>query len=443
MFPAAMSPAAMFPAARHPAARPAPAGRLRRIRRTITVLLATLVIPGCAAPNTAPDRLTPLPTAPAPPGGPLTVLVWGSSTDTGNLPYQELTVITRAFTDSVNASGGVNGRVLSVVTCDDHGDADGAQACARQAVEQRVSAVIGGYDAHTERALPILAAAGIAFLETAEPAGAGVRSPIAFPIVGGIPVQVLGAAMLAAAHRCSRVAVLTEDGLYPGSLDGLTAAGLAGSAAVVAGTYRVTGVLGDLDPTLAEATRAGDCLLVAAGTQTTGRIIGAVAAHRYPHQVFMIGAGNPGRVAARYPDLGRQVLAADPLPPVSDPVWRPFRDALASNPDGWTVESDGEAQRASWAAFEVFLLIGRRTITFDANSVLTTLRATSALDTGGLLPPLSFDRASPVPGMPRLANLSVTVQGFPDGQLARLRPGFTSVEAALATAAGPPDRPAR
>src|ERR1700744_4972426 len=104
MFPAAMFPAARHPAARHPAARPAPAGRLRRIRRTITVLLAALVIPGCAAPNTAPDRLTPLPTAPAPPGGPLTVLVWGSSTDTGNLPYQELTVITRAFTDSVNAS---------------------------------------------------------------------------------------------------------------------------------------------------------------------------------------------------------------------------------------------------------------------------------------------------------------------------------------------------
>ena len=365
------------------------------------------------------------------------MLAWGSSTDTDNLPYPELTVIAHAFADSVNSSGGVNGRVLSVLTCDDQGSAAGAQVCARQAVTQRVAAVIGSYGAHTEQALPILAAAGIAFLETAEPAGAGLRSPIAFPVIGGIPIQVFGAATIAARRRCTRVAVLAEDGLYPGPLAGFVTPGLDSGGGALSGEYRVSGVLGQLDPALAEATSNSDCLLIAADTQTTSRIIGAVQAHRYRQPIFMIGAGDPGRIAATYPELAGQVMAADPCPPLSEPQWRQYRDALANARDGWTVQAGGEAQRASWAAFEVFLMIGRRIVTFDAASVLGALRSDGPADSGGLLPPLDFRRDAAIAGMPRLANPNVTLQGFPAGHLERVTPGYLDLSAALTRVATP------
>lgn len=371
------------------------------------------------------------------------MLAWGSSANTTAVPFAELTVIARAFTDTVNASGGVNGRVLTVLTCDDLGTDAGAIGCAHQAVERQVAAVIGGYDAHTETALPILASAGIALLETAEPAGAGLRGPIAFPVIGGIPIQVFGAATVAAAHGCTRVAVLTEDGLYPGALAALVRTALGDSGAVLAGEYRLTGAPDDLDPVLAEATRSSDCLLIAAGPQSTGRGVGAIEANRYPQRIFLIGAGDPGQVVQRYPELADRVLAIDPCPPLSDPVWRRYLDALASAPDGATVEAGGVAQRASWAAFEVFLQIGRRMITFDAASVRAALRTTGPVDAGGMLPPIEFGRDSVIPAMPRLVNPNITVQGFRHGRLERLTPGFTDLGPALARAATPSAIPSR
>jgi ABC-type branched-subunit amino acid transport system substrate-binding protein len=60
--------------------------------------------------------------------------------------YPELYVGAEAAAHHIDRSGGVNGRTVKVVACDTKGDANAAVACAEQAKQQGVDAVIGALD---------------------------------------------------------------------------------------------------------------------------------------------------------------------------------------------------------------------------------------------------------------------------------------------------------
>ncbi|MGW0585109.1 ABC transporter substrate-binding protein, partial [Streptomyces sp. NPDC002920] len=56
-----------------------------------------------------------------------------------------MTSFARAYARWVNAHGGLGGRKLTVLTCNDHNNTVSAAACARRAVREKAVAVVGSY----------------------------------------------------------------------------------------------------------------------------------------------------------------------------------------------------------------------------------------------------------------------------------------------------------
>lgn len=77
----------------------------------------------------------------------ITVMTWApEQTAATNKPG--MPAMAKAYARWVNSRGGINGRKLKVLTCNDHNDNVDAANCARRAVDENVVAVVGSYSQH-------------------------------------------------------------------------------------------------------------------------------------------------------------------------------------------------------------------------------------------------------------------------------------------------------
>lgn len=421
--------------------------RMRRARVVICVaVLVGGLLAGCAGHGAADGpELAPLGTAPPPPGAPVRVMIWAPQSTVATMAYPDLPWIAAAFADLINTQGGVNGRPLVVINCDEGGEPAGAARCAQEAVSQRVLAVVGSYSAYPGEYLPVLERAGIPYLGGAAVGPEELTSPVAFPITGGPSLLVLGAARLAAMQGCRRVSLVEQE--VPGSalersalersaLERSARAGLAAEGAVLTARTTLSGMPGPLTEQVDIATRDSDCVLLAAGDQGTQRFLAAFQQQGGRQQLYTLGAAQNEALAAQFPELSARTFRTDSLAPLVNGAWRRYRDAVARAPRGEQIDVGGTAQRRTWAAFEVFLQVARGLTRFDTASMLAALRGAVAVDTGGLVPALDFTRNRPLPGLERLFNSTVTYQRFDDGRFVELRPGFQDLAGALTTPAG-------
>ena len=89
----------------------------------------------------------------------------------------------------VDASGGINGRQLRVVTCNDDLTPTGATECADQAVSDHVTAVVGMESNYMSTILPILNAARIPSIGSVNSQSAEVTSPNSYTFTIGTNLE--------------------------------------------------------------------------------------------------------------------------------------------------------------------------------------------------------------------------------------------------------------
>lgn len=65
----------------------------------------------------------------------------------------------KAYARWINKGGGINGRKLNVITCNEQNDSVRAAECARRAVKEDVAAVVGSYSQYGRSLLSPLEAA--------------------------------------------------------------------------------------------------------------------------------------------------------------------------------------------------------------------------------------------------------------------------------------------
>lgn len=141
--------------------------------------------------------------------GPVTVMTWAPQhTRTADMPG--MPAMAQAYARWINADGGIGGRELRVITCNDHDDTVSAAACAQRAVQEDVTAVVGSYSRHSRAFLSPLEAAGIPYL-----GGFGVTedeftSPLSYPVNGGRPALFAGLGRQLAGE-CGPVALIRPD----------------------------------------------------------------------------------------------------------------------------------------------------------------------------------------------------------------------------------------
>jgi branched-chain amino acid transport system substrate-binding protein len=111
---------------------------------------------------------------------------------------------------TVNAQGGIGGRPLEVVVCNDSGDAIKAQQCAQQFVSEQVIAVVGVSNQWGDNGLSVIEQAGIANV-TLPISLAEFVNPVSFPVTGGTAAQFPALASYLATDGATTVASIYVD----------------------------------------------------------------------------------------------------------------------------------------------------------------------------------------------------------------------------------------
>ncbi|MFC7470083.1 ABC transporter substrate-binding protein [Actinomadura keratinilytica] len=362
---------------------------------------------------------------------PVTVMTWAPER-TGATDKPGMPAMAEAIARWVNASGGVDGHELKVLTCDDGNNSEGAAACARRAVREDVVAVVGSYSQHGRSFLSPLEAADIPYIGGYGVTGEEFTSPLSYPVNGG------QAALLAGNGRqlgeeCGRVFLVRPDTVAGDALPGLLDAGLAeagaGRAVDVPApesareyTAQAARVLSAAPPGSARP----DCVTAVLGDRTdtffdTFRRARA-AEGREVRIASVLGGVDQSLVdrtgGARGPYEGAYVTGWYPV--ASDDRWAPMRRVIRDHAfDDNRIDPADASVQTTWIAYEV---LRRAVAAVDADRVTArevhrVLDDGLSVETGGLTPELRwrFEDLLAARDHPRLVNAEVTFQTVRSG----------------------------
>ncbi|MGF1425194.1 ABC transporter substrate-binding protein [Kitasatospora sp. LaBMicrA B282] len=368
----------------------------------------------------------------------LTVMTWAPS-GTGSTDRPGMTALATAIGDQVNATGGATGHHLRVLTCNEHNTADGATACAQQAVDAGAVAVIGSYSQYGDAFMPLLAAQGIPYIGGYGLSSPEFTSPVSYPVAGGTPALIAGSGRQLVAAGCRTVALIRPDTPAGDGLVGELAAALAPEG------LKLTDIRAKETSTdyTAQARQAigtdqpGNCITAALSPTPTLNLLDAL--RRQPRQntrlASVIGSFQQSVVDSTGGDSGplAGAYATGWYPPEASKVWAPLRAVINSTAAAGltSIDDSDPGVETTWVAYQVFLQavqrLGGKPVT--AKALRNELESGTAIDTGGVTPPLSWALTDMLASAdaPRLVNTSVTFQQVVNGRLAEPQPGFVDV----------------
>lgn len=377
---------------------------------------------------------------------PITVMTWApENTAATNKPG--MPALAKAYARWVNASGGINGHKLEVLTCNDHNDSVAAARCAERAVDANVVAVVGSYSQHSVSFLAPLQGAGIPYI-----GGYGITdeeflSPLSYPVNGGQPALLAGLGQQIA-DACGPVTLVRPDTIAGDQLPVLIDAGLR--------TGRHQGAIDQLAPedatsytdharqALVRATenpQQQGCVVPALGDRT-GTFMDSFRRARkdYPgvRTASVLGSVDQSAIDSTGGKSGpyENSYVTGWYPVSTDKRWDQMRSVIAKEAFGDNrIDPTDVGVQTTWIAYTVLREaveslgdgeVSSRTIRHALNKGLR-------VDTGGLTPKLSwrFEDMLADSEFPRLVNADVTFQTVRSGQLTAQRRGFVNMEKTL------------
>ncbi|GAA1432205.1 ABC transporter substrate-binding protein [Streptomyces thermospinosisporus] len=381
--------------------------------------------------------------------GPVTVMTWAPE-NTGANDKPGMPALARAYGRWVNARGGIGGRELRVLTCNERNDSVTVARCARRAVEEGAVAVVGSYSQHTDSFLNTLESAGIPYIGGYGLTNDEFTSPLSYPVNGGQPALLAGLGR-ALADRCGPVALVRPDTIAGDQLPPLLDSGLAAGGHGRAGDQRAAEDATAYDDHVRQALRratAGPgrpgCVVPALGDRTptfmdsfrraradfpevrTATVLGSV------DQTTINASGG-----ASGPYEGAYVTGW--YPQTSDERWDAMKEVVEREAFGDTrIDLADAGVQTTWIAYTVL----HRVVETLGGGEVSADAVTDALDgglkvsTGGLTPTLRWKPRQELAaaGFPRMVNAEVTQQVVRDGRLVAVGKGFTDTTGTLQAA---------
>ncbi|MEU0162478.1 ABC transporter substrate-binding protein [Streptomyces sp. NPDC006261] len=403
-----------------------------------TAVAGVLLLSGCGV----------LPGGPGGSGEPVTVMTWAPDQvdDADAVTMPGVPAMAKTYARWINEQGGIGGRELRVITCDERDTAAGAERCARQAVDRKVAAVVGSYSRHGQSAIPVLESGGIPYIGGYGASDEEFRSYLSYPVNGGQSALLAGHGRQLAGG-CRRVSLVRPDSLggarMPQLLNtGLLAAQRPGSTDILAPENATSY---EEQATKALRRRAGgSCVAAVLGSRTEtffdsfrrlepegervsiSSVLGSVSQPLIDRTGGRASPFEGAYVTGWYPDAG-------------DARWNGMREVIRKHAFGDnSIDPDDTGVQTTWIAYTalraVVEAIDDDTVT--ANKVTSALNRGTEVDTGGLTPVLRWrfkDLLGTSP-YPRIVNADVTFQVVREGRLIAQKKGFVDVTEALSDA---------
>ncbi|MFI8948204.1 ABC transporter substrate-binding protein [Streptomyces sp. NPDC053750] len=363
---------------------------------------------------------------------PITVMTWAPA-DTGATNKPGMPAFARAYARWINAQGGINGRKLNVLTCNDHNDSVTAAKCARRAVKENAVAVVGSYSQHADSFFPVLEGAGIPYIGGYGITNTEFTSPLSYPVNGGQPALLAGLGS-ALADTCGPVTLVRPDTIAGDQLPVLLDSGLTAGGHEPSHDQRAeedaTEYDGQseraLERTTTDPTEPG-CVVPVLGDRT-GTFMDSFRRARTDYAevrtATVLGSADQTTInasgGATGPYEGAYVTGW--YPAASDPAWDGMKKVIKEEAFGDnSIDAADAGVQTTWIAYtvlkEVVESLGDGEV--SAGTVRRALDGGLKVGTGGLTPTLQWtfaDKLASV-GFPRLVNTEVTVQVVRQGRL--------------------------
>jgi len=344
--------------------------------------------------------------------------------------YQNIANTAKAYESYVNARGGIGGRPIEVIVCDEQFDPAVAATCARQAVEENVVAVVGSFTFFAESIVPVIEKSSISWFGPCCPiTPSELTSKYSFPI-GNQPMYAVGAIKHAIeVDKCEKLNAVIIDGgqvFIPPMENAMKAYGKKFGEIVI-----ISGVAQDYSAEVAKATAGVDCVATVISetpyiTWNTAWTQSGTTARQYGPQ------GNLNEVSAKGNEESTDGdVIAGMYPDISTDAWSEFRLALdEAGLDTTTVDYNSLGGMGTWAAYVGFKMIAE-TISGEitATSFFEAASNTSSLDLGGMVPVLDFTKewTDGLAGYNRLFNRNVIYSVLEKGKVKPLTTDFVDV----------------
>lgn len=331
------------------------------------------------------------------------VIFIGQITDTANATsLPEAAAGVSAAIAGINQRGGVLGRPVELLICDDKADGNEAAKCARRAVREGVVATLGNTSNFGNVILPVLEQAGIASIGHNPISAEDFNSPVAFPLQGGSPVAVAGAVRLLADQGARRIRMATVDSPAGALSEGFARAGLRGTDAELVGVTMIPVGVPDYASYATALVGDSDGIVISTNADQAARIIVALRQAGVAQPISLPAVALP---PATLNQLG---VAADGLLVAAN-----FRPASAGGAANEQFAADMQAfapeakrntfSRQTWLAAQTFAsateagLVGQSGEGIDAQAVLASMGKLVELPMGGMAPPLTTTAVKPAP----------------------------------------------
>ncbi|MER6207637.1 ABC transporter substrate-binding protein [Streptomyces sp. NPDC001642] len=383
-------------------------------------------------------------------GDSITVMTW-APWDTSATNKPGMPAMATAYAKWINKHGGINGRKLKVLTCNDHNTNVSAAKCAREAVAKNVVAVVGSYSEFSDSFFAPLEGAGIPYI-----GGYGVTTEeftraLSYPVNGGQPALLAGLGK-ELGPACGPVTLVRPDSIAGDDLPPLLNAGLAAG-----GHAAATDQLAADDATeySSQSTRALEsatsgsgkegCVVPSLGDRTD-TFMDSFRRDRqdYPavHAATVLGSVDQTEINSTGgqsgPYEGSYITGWYPV--ASDARWDPMKKAVNEVAFGDNrIDPADAGVQTTWIAYTAFKAVvnslGSGDITSD--TVRRALDDGVKVNTGDLTPTLQWssrdDNLASV-GLSRLVNASVTLQVVRKGVLVSAKKGFFDMTSTLESA---------
>ncbi|GGX22982.1 ABC transporter substrate-binding protein [Streptomyces lomondensis] len=375
----------------------------------------------------------------------ITVMTWApENTKATNKPG--MPAFARAYARWINAHGGIHGRELNVLTCNDHNDSVAAAKCARRAAKENVVAVVGSYSQYADSFFPSLEGAGIPYIGGYGVTNDEFTSPLSYPVNGGQPALLAGLGRALA--DCGPVTLIRPDTIAGDQLPPLLDSGLKAGGHEAANDQRAAEDATEYDGQAARALRAttGDptdkgCVVPALGDRN-GTFMDSFRRARvdYPEVRTATVLGSVDQTVidatggASGPYEGSYITGWYPV--ASDPRWDGLKKVIREQAFGDNrIDPADAGVQTTWIAYTVF----KKIVESLGSGEVTADTVTEALDdglkvsTGGLTPTLQwkFQDKLASAGFPRMVNANVTLQVVREGRLVSARKGFVDTTRTL------------